>query len=320
MKTFKTPLLYLLQIAAALVIFSSCKKAPEVIPVQKTLIGDVYVVCEGSFGSGNGTITFLNNGIVDNDIFQNANHRPLGDQAQSMTLYGGKAYVLVQNSGKIEVVDTATFVSSAIIDDKISSPRNVVVYNNTGYVSDWTSNKIKVINLSTNLVTDSITVDEVPDGLLVKGTTLYVSNTGLNWGVGTHISIIDLTTNTKTGSIITSGNPADMVEDANGKIWVLCGGDGFSGVNGALVKIDPSTNTVLTTVNFSTPGDFPYHLKKNIASNVLYYTIGGQLFKFPITATTESTTPFITRNFYSFGISPANDEVIGTIAAADFVS
>src|SRR6478609_285942 len=103
MKTFKTPLWYLMQCAALLFIFSSCKREPEEpIPVQQSYIGGVYVVCEGNYGSGNSTISFYNKGTVANDIFKAANGRPIGDQAQSITIYKDKAYVLVQNSGKIE--------------------------------------------------------------------------------------------------------------------------------------------------------------------------------------------------------------------------
>ncbi|MBE9492541.1 MAG: hypothetical protein IMY70_06625, partial [Bacteroidetes bacterium] len=90
---------------------TSCKKDGgfrEVIPFNPNYQAGkgVYIINEGNFNVGNGSITFFNkekNKIFHN-IFQSANDRPLGDIPNSMTIHGSLGFILVNNSGTIEIV------------------------------------------------------------------------------------------------------------------------------------------------------------------------------------------------------------------------
>ena len=66
-----------------------------------------FVLHEGNFQGGNASLSFLNNftGIMSNGVFTAVNSIPLGDVGQSMTIWDDKGYIVVNNSGKIEVVD-----------------------------------------------------------------------------------------------------------------------------------------------------------------------------------------------------------------------
>ena len=57
----------------------------------------VFIVNEGAFGQGSGSISFLNMEYqkMYDDIFYAANNRPLGDIAQSMEIFNNMGYIVV---------------------------------------------------------------------------------------------------------------------------------------------------------------------------------------------------------------------------------
>ena len=71
----------------------------------------VFIVNEGSFLSNNGSVSYYNpdSGTLVNNLFETVNGRPLGDVVQSMEFAGDKAYMVVNGSGKVEIVDRETF-------------------------------------------------------------------------------------------------------------------------------------------------------------------------------------------------------------------
>ena len=62
----------------------------------------VYIVNEGNFMYGNSSLSFYDPEAkrVYNDVFQARNSAPLGDVAQSVTIWNHMAFVVVNNSGK----------------------------------------------------------------------------------------------------------------------------------------------------------------------------------------------------------------------------
>src|SRR5688572_9286512 len=85
----------------------------------------VYIVNEGAFGSGNSSISFFDfqTNAVTNNIYQTTNGVPLGDVAQMMLVHQGKGYIVVNNSQKIEVVDSDNCTSIGTISG-FQSPRH----------------------------------------------------------------------------------------------------------------------------------------------------------------------------------------------------
>lgn len=109
----------LITACAAIFLVSACEKEPEVPTpsIVSSFTNGVFILNEGAFGAGNSGISFYskNENSLIPDLYQQANNLPLGDVLQSMTIFGQKAYLCVNNSQKIEVVSLADFQKKSSI-------------------------------------------------------------------------------------------------------------------------------------------------------------------------------------------------------------
>ncbi len=285
----------------------------------KPVSGSVYVVCEGNLNAANGTISVYNVSTNETEInpYKNRNGVGLGDNVQSMSLIGEKAYIVVNNSNKIEIADANTFESKGVITG-LKQPRYFVkVTDSKAYVSEYISyrenGRISVIDLATNTVTKTIALGYLPENLFLNDNKIYVSNNG-----GNTVNVINTSTDTIENTITVTSAPSGFVKDANDKIWVLCSGiktynsdyslDLANSEAGALVRFDPSNFAVEQTISFSSIPESPSRLTINKEANILYYLNGG-VYSFDINATAISTTPFIARSFYGLGFDPKNGTI-----------
>lgn len=300
-----------------LAIATSCKKdEPDDSTLETKLYANgVFVVNEGPFQSGTGTITFYDkdSNSVEQDIFQTVNDVPLGNVAQSMSIFNDKAYIVVNMAAKVEVVNVTTFESLATIDG-LTSPRYFLGLNSSkAYVSDWGSNggNVAVINLSTNTVSSTIDVKGAgPESMVVAENKLFVINSGA-WGADSTVAVIDTEADTLLAVITVGDNPKGIQVDANGNIWILCGGvyDFYNSANdtkGKLVQLDATDYTILQTIDFSTTDFHPSDLVMNGDKNKLYYIYGSGVYEFEITSTTLSTIALFSGNFYALGFDPTS--------------
>ncbi len=288
----------------------------------------VFITNEGNFGAGNGSVSYYSFGgdTVSNDIFKMVNSRSLGDVVQSLTLHNNKAYIVVNGSGKIEVVTNHDFEEYGVISG-LTSPRYFVGINNDkGYATDWgtgSGTDVKVIDLNTLSVTKTITVGMGPERMLYHNNRVYVANSG-GFGNDNTVSVIDPSTDEVVKTITLDGDsPRDFAVDANGDLWVLCYGaitynPDFSIASetaSKLIRIDPSTNEVAQTITISET-THPACLEVSKNGNNLFYGGGfgfQGIYKMDITDTSAPTTPLIDKSFYGFNV---NSET-GNIFACD---
>ncbi|GAA4305957.1 YncE family protein [Nibribacter koreensis] len=302
--SFRKPFLFA-ALASALVFTSSCENDKE----EASPFSDgVFVTNEGQFNSVNAEVSFISRDgkTVIPALFNQVNNRPLGDAAQSMTFIGDKAYIVVNNSQKIEVVDGRTFSSTGVIND-LSIPRYMAALNNNkAYVTEYVgysffgytgTGRVSVLNLANNTVTKTIDVGLLPEGALLHNGKLYVANSG-----GSTVSIINTSTDAVEATLEVGNGPAHMVLDANNKIWVI---RGTYGEPGALVKIDPANNHAITS--YQIPGSGL--LTINGSKNTLYYSSAGKIYSMSVTATAAPTTPLISRNPYGLGLDPESNKL-----------
>lgn len=322
--TSKSIFRYLLVGTLALsVVFQSCKKDDDDQNPGKNYSNGLFITNEGAFQTGVGTVSFWSrdNQIRDNDIYNTINGVPLGNVAQSTTVHNNKVYTVVNNSGKMEVVNAETYVRTGTVTG-LELPRYFVGLNdNKGYVSEWVgfsgNGRIAVIDLNTYQVTSTITVGALPEKMVLVGNKLYVTNSN-----DTTISVINTTTDAVESTISIGDWPTSITKDKNGDIWVICNGiPSYAGTptSPSLVKFNPATPTVQTTFDFGTPDNSPSRLVINGDGDKLYYLYSGGVYELAIGAAALNSLPIISRNFYSLGIDPQTGNLYGG-DALDYIS
>ncbi len=124
--------------------------------------------------------------------------------------------------------------------------QSITIHENIGYVIANTSDRIDVIDLSTNLRTGQITDVPGPRYMTIAGDDkALVSNLFNN-----SVSVLNLSTNAITGSIGVGNNPEDVAVIDN-LAYVANNGFGF---DSTLTVIDTSTDMAIDTIDLGCDG------------------------------------------------------------------
>ncbi len=310
----------------ATLILSSCSSDDDDIIIVDPL-GDYefgfFVTNEGPFGTGTGTVSFISEDFsnVDHTIFNDVNATDLGNIVQSMGFANSSAYIVVNNSNSIEIVNRYTFESFATISVGLNNPRYFVADGDTGYVSNWgdpfdnNDDFIAVIDLTNNVITSTIPVAFGPEKLMIVRDNLYVAHQG-GYGQNSILSVINTNANSFITTIQVGDVPNSMVLN-EGDLWVLCGGNpDYTGneTNGRLVKINTETNSVSQAFDFGAT-EHPNNL--TIDSSSLIYGLNGSVFSKEVSSTELPTTGIISGFFYSMTV---NEGKLYATDAGDFAS
>lgn len=301
-----------LLLTVAFLAITSCDKAPQVpemTALPDSTLGGVFIINEGNYMQGNAELSFLDVGLnqkFDNVFFQ-ANKRKLGDVFQSMNIINGNAYLVINNSSKIEIINPKTFKSIGAIKG-LHSPRYIIkTSTNKAYVSDIYDNNFFVIDLSNNQILKKILLwGWVEEMISINGKT-YASNLR-----GSSINIIDENTDQIIDSIETPFAPKNILKDSSNHLWVLCGDANASDKRHFIVKIDLQTKKITKQFEIKTPQTNANKLRINAAGNTLFWIDEG-VFKMSISDNILPPNPIIDKQqriFYGLAIDPKYHEIM----------
>ena len=285
-----------------------------------------YITNEGAFGNSNGSVSYFDTDsvIMINHVFESVNGRPLGDVVQSVSIAGDKAFIVVNNSQKVEVVDLETFASIGAIHG-LEYPRSFLAINDKkGYLTDGNFNgRVYVIDLFSLKITDTIPCGSGPEKMILVEKSVLVANSG-GWGNDSTLTVID-TEHDKVSATWTIGmNPADLVLDKDKQLWVLCKGkvewntDFTIGeeTTSALVVLDPVSGKLKQTFNIGMVGDFywPQRIGINKNKDRIYFLEAEGVYSISSTGSSSGSQPLISKNLYGFGIDPETDLIYALYA------
>jgi len=274
----------------------------------------VFVLNEGNFSAGNGSLSFYSydSSKLYNNVFYNVNSRPLGDVPNSMIISGNRAYIVVNNSGKIEVVDKNTICSLKTISGLVS-PRNILLINtDKAYVSSLYSGKVTILNLQTDSISGYIDIRRSSEAMLLKGEKAYISC----WSSGKEIMIINTKTDKVIDSVEVGNEPESMVLDKTNRLWVLCSGDYMGQFDRELVAINTTTYEIDKRLVFSSKNYSPSSLQINKTGDTIYY-IDRDIWRMDISSSSlpvQSLIPASGRLYYKMGVDPVRGEIFVTNA------
>jgi hypothetical protein len=318
---------YNLLIVFMLAAVISCEKEP--VDIVYSDLGDrkgVFISCEGNFMYGNASLSFYDkeNHTVYNNVFFARNRAPLGDVAQSVASDGKHLFVVVNNSGKVVVMDKNTLEFKHVISDLVS-PRFIHFVNSAkAYISDLYARRITIINPSDFTKRGFIDVSNGESNSTRHPTETF-AQIGKNvfvacWSYDNQILVIDSETDEVTGAVTVPMQPKKMVVDVNQKLWVLCDGS-FKGAPGgyeqpALVRIDPVTLTIEQIFRWTERDEFSGDMQMNPAKDSLYF-IAGDLYKMAVNSRKMPDAAIVkagNRLFFSLGVDPEKGDIYLTDA------
>jgi len=313
-----------LLVLVVLALFSCSKDPLDTVFFDFSGNRGVYIVSEGNFMYGNSSLSFYDSEAkrVYNDVFQARNSAPLGDVAQSMNIWNNLGFVVVNNSGKIYVIDSKTAEFKGSISG-LSSPRYVhIVDPQKAYVTDLYSRKITIFNPQTFQITGKIAVNNSKSEFSQHSTEQMLQYKNLVfvncWSYDNKLLVIDSNTDQLVDSVEVFKQPNSMVIDKFNKIWVLTDG-GFEGSpygyeQPGLLKIDAATREIERSFRFAL-GEHPLKLCINPTNDTIFY-LNRHVWRMSVTDKRIPELPFITSEntslyggFYSLGIDPANSEI-----------
>jgi DNA-binding beta-propeller fold protein YncE len=304
----------LLKFSLLLLVIVSCTKDPEIPPSNYIIGGGVLILNEGNFMAGNGSLSFYSydSSKVYNDLFTSINGRPLGDVPNSIIIKSDKAYIVVNNSGKIEVVDQNTLESKATISGLISPRVMTPINDNKAYVSSLYSDSVTIIDLSRNTISGYINLRRSSEAIVAYNNKAYISN----WMGGKEVMVVNTLNDRVVDSIQVGDEPESMVLDNRRVLWVLCNG-GWARQNFAkLMEINTSTDEVQKEYAFSSLQDSPTCLKIDSYGQTLYFLDKGvkqmdiNLGKLPATTLIAESNA----SFYKIAVNPVNSDIFITDA------
>lgn len=269
---------------ASLVLFmASCSSDDNYVGEVET-IGDytygLFVLNEGNFGAGNSEISFIDEHLtgVSNKIFGSANvGDALGDTAQSIAIYEDYAFIIVNNSHKVVVVNRHSFEFIDVIEDGVDNPRFMTFVNGKGYLTNWgdsndeSDDYVAVIDLESMQVIQEISVDFGPEKIVSNEEFVFVAHKGA-FGQNNKLTVIDANSNS-VSEVLEVGDVPNSLQLVNNDLWVLAGGSPDYAVggqtDGKLVQIDLGSMQINKEFDFV--GISPSHLEFD--QGRLYYTV-----------------------------------------------
>jgi len=255
--------------AAAALLVLACGKTPD--PELQKISTDgipgsikkIFVLSEGGMGSNNASLDMwsMDNGLWYQGVFKKANPSlgaELGDVGNDIAVHGDEVWIVVNNSGIVEVISASTH--KEITSVSIPMPRNIAFDDKYAYVSSWAGafatydenyvlvdsnnpkGKVYRVDLVTKKVDGSVEVGYQPEGLAVSGGNLYVANSGgiasqTGAGYDNTLSVIDCATFRVLETIEIAPNLQKVFVTDNGRVYVTCFGDYYS-VHSGLYMID----------------------------------------------------------------------------------
>jgi DNA-binding beta-propeller fold protein YncE len=298
---------------------------PPVPPDSVSYKSGCFVINEGNYNWANASVTFINlkTGDVQQDIFGSANQRSLGDVAQSMTVFNGRGYIVVNNSNKIEVVSLDDFKTIKTIQG-FSSPRYFEVVDSTkAYVTNLFGN-ISIVDLNSLEVTGTIETTDWTEGMVRYQQYVFITSIG-KFSESTAVRkakvfIINTKQDKIVDSIMTGKEPMGIVIDKKEKIWVLCTGGWDAFEPPALLRVNPDLREVEKAFIFDGNTGVPSRLCINPGKDTLYFLKDG-IFRMPVASGTLPSQAFIPSEgklFYGLDVDPYTGD-LWTTNAVDYV-
>ncbi len=262
----------------------------------------LFILSEGGFGKNNAELdgySFKKDSLSRNII------QPLGDIGNDIQIFGKRVYAVMENSNKIISINPDSAADHVSIQFPAgSTPYNMAAVSASEvWVSELYGKEIAVINVNSNTLTSSISIDTSLAYISVFNGKAYLLTNANN------LEVIDIATKNVLSNKYIGDYPAQIVIDSSrNSIIVLTYGDAY--VAKTLPKIlwiDANTFAVKDSITIA-KSDFVNQMI--LAGSKVFLTYGTRLDMLDLA--THKISPFLTTVYYK-GIydSPTNTLIVG---------
>jgi hypothetical protein len=178
----------------------------------------VFVANEGNYGASNGTVSMID---AAGNIFET---EALGDVVQAVEVYENKLIVIVNNSHMIkifDITDDGLSMPGIEVSTGNSSPRDLTVVDGKIYFTNWNSQDVKVFDLFSYVIEESISVNGLPEDIEFDGQYLWVTipHSDAYFSTGNSVAKIDVSSNTVVETIEVGQGPQQIAIE-NGEVYI----------------------------------------------------------------------------------------------------
>jgi hypothetical protein len=304
----------------SIIAFAGCRTSPTETSSQTPQnTTAVYVVNEGNFLRGNSSLTVYlpDSNKAYQDVFSAANGRNLGDTGNDIVIYGGKAYIVVNGSQKIEVISLANNKSLGTLNlPGQRNPYKLTILNDAkAFVTNLSDTSVTEFNPSTlQVVTGRIKVGLNPMGIAAANGKIYVCNSG--FGYDSTVTVFNASNGVVIRTVVVGDSPSEIGVGPNNEVVVKCDGrSDFSNpandTPGSILKLNSDNDVIISkaTLPLQTYG----HPGRMTISNkgFGYFQAKSGVIKFTYSGSTLSIggTPFATIAGYGLAYDDAVDRL-----------
>jgi len=273
------------------------------------------IINEGGFQQANSSLGLLDLDSYDyeSNYFRSISNQPLGDVFQSIYLKDDIAYLVVNNSGKIEILDLSdqSYVGSI---EGLTSPRYMVSRGNTGYVSNLFTNDIQIIDLEGLTVSGQITTSGWSERMIIDGQHLIAacSNCG-------YVYRYNLEDNSLVDSIQT-GAATNFIHRVSADRIIAFASGTFDGTEKPSATLFTNEMQLVQKFNLPTDNDFVGTVTFDNTTNRLYFADGPIVFYSDVTSSSISFQQAFKNlgDVNPYGLSTDSDGTVYIMNASDF--
>jgi YVTN family beta-propeller protein len=226
----------------------------------------LYILSEGLFHNNNSTLAMYDFETHSTAInwFEVINQRKLGDTANDMAIYGNKLYVVVSQSGLVEIIDKQSGRSLKQLHlhkehEEPRQPRSIAFLDGFAYVCSFDGTVVE-IDTTTLSITRITTAGSNPDAITIANNKIYVSNSGgLNiTNYDSTVSVIDPVMFREIKKIKVGTNPSTLIANSKGDLYVATRGN-YGNEHYQLHLIDTHNDQYIKAIEGVFPLNFTMH-------------------------------------------------------------
>lgn len=302
------------------IFINACARPPE--PPGPQLVPETdlgaFILNEGNFQWGNARVDYLNarDFSVAKDVFKAANQRSIGDVLQSGAYVNGRLWLVVNNSGKIEILNPENGVAEATLSG-LTSPRYLLpLPSGKVYVSDLYANGVHIVQADNREKIGFIALPGWSEQMVLTDSIAWVTNVRREY-----CYLINSRTDQVVDSVQAGLGNQQISQDYAGNIWIFASGDAATNVNARITCWNRGDLSKRHQFDLSAPGGSSWVMSPD--GRTAFYIWNGSVWKMDVQNPSVPGNPVVAsmpgRLYYGLAVHP-DEALMYVLDAVDYVS